>query len=90
MLTARELVDPMFLDAINSLLVSGEYAHIFSNDELDGLLQAIHPAMKRDYPTGNPDAMKYFVSRVQSNLHLIICLPPNHKLLKEAFTYVQT
>jgi len=39
MLTARELVDPMFLDAINSLLVSGEYAHIFSNDELDGLLQ---------------------------------------------------
>jgi len=30
MLTARELVDPMFLDAINSLLVSGEYAHIFS------------------------------------------------------------
>ena len=39
MLTARELVDPMFLDAINSLLVSGEYAHIFSNDELEGLLQ---------------------------------------------------
>lgn len=39
LLTARELVDPLFLDAVNSLLVSGEYAHIFSNDELDGLLQ---------------------------------------------------
>ena len=39
MLTARDLADPMYLDAINSLLISGEYAHIFSNDELDGLLQ---------------------------------------------------
>lgn len=39
MLTARELKDPLFLDAINSILVSGEYGHIFSNDELDGLLQ---------------------------------------------------
>ena len=39
LLTARELIDPVFLDAVNSLLVSGEYAHIFSNDELDGLLQ---------------------------------------------------
>lgn len=28
--------------------------------------------------------MKYFVSRVQSNLHLLICLPPNHSLLREA------
>ena len=41
LLTARELIDPVFLDAVNSLLVSGEYAHIFSNDELEGLLQVI-------------------------------------------------
>lgn len=41
LLTARELSDSMFLDAINSLLVCGEYGHIFSNDELDGLLQVV-------------------------------------------------
>ena len=40
--------------------------------------------MKRDFPTGNADPMKYFVSRVQSNLHLIICLPPDHTLLRQA------
>jgi len=35
----REIHDPLFLDAINSLLVAGEYPHLFSNDELEGLLQ---------------------------------------------------
>ena len=34
----RDLEDPLYLDAINSLLVSGEYPHLFTNDELDGLL----------------------------------------------------
>lgn len=31
--------DPVYLDAINSLLISGEYPHLFTNDEMDGLLQ---------------------------------------------------
>lgn len=39
MLQSRDLADPVYLDAINSLLVSGEYPHLFSNDEMDGLLQ---------------------------------------------------
>ena len=38
-LFCRELHDPSFLDAINSLLVAGEYPHLFSNDEMEGLLQ---------------------------------------------------
>ena len=35
----RDLHDPLYLDAINSLLVAGEYPHLFTNDEMDGLLQ---------------------------------------------------
>ena len=35
---SRDLLDSVYLDAINSLLVSGEYPHLFSNDEMDGLL----------------------------------------------------
>ena len=27
-----------------------EYPHLFSNDEMEGLLQAIHPVIKRQYP----------------------------------------
>lgn len=37
----RELLDDSYLDAINSLLVSGEYPPLFSEDEINSLLQVI-------------------------------------------------
>lgn len=83
--TSRDLNDEVYLDAINSLLISGEYPHLFSNDEMDGLLQAIHPAMKREFPSSSMDPMKFFVSRVKSNLHIIVCLQPSHPLLRDAY-----
>ncbi|XP_006824289.1 dynein axonemal heavy chain 5-like, partial [Saccoglossus kowalevskii] len=82
--TGRDLRDERYLDAINSLLVSGEYPHLFSNDELEGLLQALTPAMKRQAPNYVLDPMKFFVSRVKSNLHIVLCLPPTDKLLQIA------
>ncbi|OWF37572.1 Dynein heavy chain 5, axonemal [Mizuhopecten yessoensis] len=84
MFTARDLEDPVYLDAINSLLISGEYPHLFSNDELEGLLQAIGPAMKREFPNMSVDPMKFFVARVKSNLHFLMCLQPGHTLLSIA------
>ena len=36
---AADLRDDMYLDALNSLLISGEYPPLFSTDELDSLLQ---------------------------------------------------
>ncbi|KAK3577475.1 hypothetical protein CHS0354_032326 [Potamilus streckersoni] len=84
MFTARDVEDPVYLDAINSLLISGEYPHLFSNDEMEGLLLAIGPAMKREFPSMSVDPMKFFIARVRCNLHILICLPPNHKLLKIA------
>ena len=38
---AAYLKEDVYLDAINSLLICGEYPPLFSNDELDGLLQVI-------------------------------------------------
>lgn len=138
----------MYLDAINSLLISGEYPHLFTNDEMEGLLQvnkildrlrnsrgiergrkrikltepenkhtysfvllklfyqylynqclqvceclfenytfltifqAIGPAMKREFPSLSVDPMKFFVARVKSNLHIVMCLQPMNSLLK--------
>ncbi|WAR07684.1 DYHG-like protein [Mya arenaria] len=82
--TARDLEDPVYLDAINSLLISGEYPHLFSNDELEGLLLAIGPSMKREFPSMSVDAMKFFIARVRCNLHIVICIQPGHDLLKIA------
>ncbi|KAI8520697.1 hypothetical protein Bbelb_004510 [Branchiostoma belcheri] len=47
--TAKDLHDESYLDAINSLLVCGEYPPLFSNDELEGLLQVLGPVMKKAY-----------------------------------------
>ncbi|XP_053397319.1 dynein axonemal heavy chain 5-like isoform X6 [Mercenaria mercenaria] len=82
--TARDLEDPVYLDAINSVLISGEYPHLFSNDELEGLLMAIGPSMKREFPSMSVDPMKFFIARVRCNLHMIICIQPGHQLLKIA------
>ena len=41
LIQAPDLRDDMYLDALNSLLVSGEYPPLFSVDELDSLLQVI-------------------------------------------------
>jgi len=37
-LQERDLVNGRYMDAINSLLASGEYPFLFTNDELDSLL----------------------------------------------------
>ncbi|CAG5121561.1 unnamed protein product, partial [Candidula unifasciata] len=84
LLTSQDLHDPSYLDAINSLLICGEYSHLFSNDEIDGLLQAILPTMKRELLWVSVDPMKYFISRVKCNLHFVICLQSSHDLLKTA------
>ena len=39
---APDLRDDMYLDALNSLLISGEYPPLFSVDELDSLLQVMY------------------------------------------------
>ena len=81
--SARDLEDDIYLDALNSVLTCGEYPHLFTNDELDGLLQALAPVIKREHPgMSGLDYLKFFVARVKTYLHVMICLPPTHKLLK--------
>ncbi|CAH3196290.1 unnamed protein product, partial [Porites evermanni] len=80
--TAPDLRDDMYLDALNSLLVSGEYPPLFSVDELDSLLQALMPAIKKKFSNFLADPMKFFITRVKANLHIILCLPPTHRLLR--------
>ncbi|XP_033874385.3 dynein axonemal heavy chain 8-like [Acipenser ruthenus] len=82
LLTARELGDDSYLDAINSILISGEYAPLFSREEMHDLLQIINPALQKEHPHLAHDPVSYIASRVKSSLRVIVCLPPNHVLLK--------
>ncbi|XP_078503742.1 dynein axonemal heavy chain 5-like [Lissotriton helveticus] len=84
LLTAQDLVEAYYLDAINSLLTCGEYPSLFSTEEMTDLLQVLGPASRRKHPNRAYDPAKYLVSQVKSNLHVILCLPPHHELLKTA------
>lgn len=80
--SASDLRDDMYLDVLNSLLISGEYPPLFSADELDSLLQALMPAIKKKFSNFLADPMKFFITRVKANLHIILCIPPSHRLLR--------
>ncbi|XP_031757885.1 dynein gamma chain, flagellar outer arm isoform X2 [Xenopus tropicalis] len=84
LLTAQELDIESYVGAINSLLICGEYAPLFSSEEMNDLLQVLGPALRRKRPHLSPDPAKYLVSQVKSLLRIIVCLPPNHSLLRTA------
>ncbi|KAM9316607.1 uncharacterized protein PAF06_007656 [Gastrophryne carolinensis] len=84
LLSANDLVEDRCLDAINSLLISGEYESLFTNEEMNDILQVLGPALRRKYPHLGYDPAKFFVSQVKSYLRIMVCLPPYHKLLRTA------
>ncbi|MBN3318102.1 DYH6 protein, partial [Atractosteus spatula] len=83
LLTARELTDESYLDAINSILISGDYVPLFTPEEIRDILQVLNPALPQN-PAFARDPNLCLASRVKSNLHMIMCLPPDHTLLKTA------
>lgn len=44
--------------------------------------QALMPAIKKKFSNFLADPMKFFITRVKANLHIILCLPPTHRLLR--------
>ena len=101
LLTGRNLKsEKVFLDAVNSLLNSGDYPHLFSNDEMEGFLQVSHHRYERSLQNffqvlepkirknsgGNlyEDLKRSFTRRVRTNLHIILTLPPSHHLIRDA------
>lgn len=76
------MIDPEYLDTINSLINNGECVHLFSNDEMDGLYQALGPSIKREYPNFVVDPKKFFNIRVKKNLHICIALTPHSRIFQ--------
>jgi len=74
--SSNDLIRAEYFDTINSLLNNGECLHLFSNDEMDGLYNAIGPSIKREHPNMVLDPKKFFSNRVKRNLHICLTLPP--------------
>ncbi|XP_076014466.1 dynein axonemal heavy chain 5 [Genypterus blacodes] len=77
--TDNDIKDESFLEYMNNVLASGEVSNLFARDELEEISQDLIAAMKRQHPRRPPTAENlydYFLSRVRSNLHVVLCFSP--------------
>lgn len=72
-----QLVEPAFLEVVNSLLSSGEIPGMFTAQELDTLLMPLKEEYSR-YGFKYRSPYAFFVNRVQIHLHIVISLDPSH------------
>ena len=77
--TDNEIKEEGFLEYLNNVLASGEVSNLFQRDEIDEITQELIPVMKKEYPRRPPtneNLYDYFISRVKSNLHVVLCFSP--------------
>ncbi|KAL4001217.1 B-cell CLL/lymphoma 6 member B protein [Sarotherodon galilaeus] len=74
-----DIKEEAFLEYMNNVLASGEVSNLFARDELDDITQDLIPVIKRQHPRHLPtpeNLYDFFLSRVQSNLHVVLCFSP--------------
>ena len=77
--TDNEIKDENFLEFMNNVIASGEVSSMFQRDEIDEILGELGPVMKKElprHPPTNENLYEYFIQRVRTNLHVILCFSP--------------
>uniref|UniRef100_A0A1B6CU24 AAA+ ATPase domain-containing protein n=1 Tax=Clastoptera arizonana TaxID=38151 RepID=A0A1B6CU24_9HEMI len=76
--TDTQIVVEEFLEDINNILNTGEVANLFESDEYEKVIIACRPhAKEAGIQESNRDGIfDYFISRVRTKLHLVICMSP--------------
>ncbi len=73
-----QIVKESFLEDINGILNTGEVANLFNSDEMSMTVEALQkPAQEAGVNAGvQAEVYNFFVERVRSNLHMVLCLSP--------------
>jgi dynein heavy chain, axonemal len=76
--TESEIKDESFLEVINSILTTGEVPNLIPKDELMVMAAELRNiAIKTPNFIETPDNLvKFFIDRVRSNLHIVLCMSP--------------
>ena len=77
--TEAEIKDESFLEVINSILTTGEVANLIPKEELIGMAMELRSiAMKKipNFVDSADNLIKFFIDRVRSNLHVVLCMSP--------------
>ena len=81
--TESEIKDEVFLEFINSILLTGEIPGLFAKDEIMAITADLRPRFLKER-VGMEDTQdnlkQFFVDKVRDNLHIMICMSPmNYK-----------
>ncbi|XP_025195967.1 dynein heavy chain 2, axonemal [Melanaphis sacchari] len=72
-----QIVNEMFLEIINNILSTGEVPQLYKEEEFDEIKEQLSNAAKMEgVPETTDDIYSFFLDRVRSNLHIILCLSP--------------
>jgi len=77
--TESEIKDEVFLEFINSMLLTGDIPGLFAKDEIMGITADLRNHFIKERPgvDDSQDNLKqYFIDKVRDNLHLMICMSP--------------
>ncbi|XP_054274165.1 dynein axonemal heavy chain 2 [Macrosteles quadrilineatus] len=72
-----QIAEESFLEIINNVLSSGEIANLFKNEEFDEIRNTLNDIAKKQgiVPTAE-SIYSFFIERVRSNLHIVLCMSP--------------
>jgi dynein heavy chain len=77
--TEAEIKDESFLEVINSILTTGEVANLIPKEELMGMageLRSLAIKQVANFVDTPDNLVKFFIDRVRSNLHVVLCMSP--------------
>jgi dynein heavy chain len=77
--TESEIKDEVFLEYINSILLTGEIPALFQKDEIMAITADLRNHFLKERPgmdESQDNLKQYFIDKVRDNLHLMICMSP--------------
>jgi dynein heavy chain len=77
--TEAEIKDEAFMEVINAILTTGEVPNLIPKDELVIMASELRPLALKTIPNfvdSTDNLVKFFIDRVRSNLHIVLCMSP--------------
>merc|ERR1719261_2428223 len=81
--TESEIKDEIFLELVNSVLMTGEVAGLFAKDEMMGMTADLRNAFIKERPDQEETQVnmrQFFTDCVRDNLHVFLCMSPLNPL----------
>ncbi|KAJ3118419.1 Dynein heavy chain 7, axonemal [Phlyctochytrium bullatum] len=74
-----QIKEESFIEDVNNMLNAGDVPNLFAPDERQGIIEKCLPDAQEEnrMGDGSPAALyNYFIERVKSNLHIVLCMSP--------------